>query len=103
MTEDSGWSDFGAYAGGGKALGHPTSNIHRVAKEGAMFTSWYGQSSTARRVVRRLSPDASRFARHCPSSLPRVTINGLKGNAENTWLGPEQILGGIGALYNLTM
>ena len=40
-----GWSDFGAYAGGGKALGHPTPNIDRVATEGAMFTSWYGQSS----------------------------------------------------------
>ena len=45
MTDDMGWSDFGAYAGGGKALGHPTPNIDRVAKEGAMFTSWYGQSS----------------------------------------------------------
>ena len=45
MTDDTGWGDFGAYAGGGKALGHPTPNIDRVAKEGAMFTSWYGQSS----------------------------------------------------------
>ena len=45
MMDDVGWSDFGAYAGGGKALGHPTPNIDRVAKEGAMFTSWYGQSS----------------------------------------------------------
>jgi arylsulfatase len=39
MMDDVGWSDFGAYAGGGKALGHPTPNIDRVAKEGAMFTS----------------------------------------------------------------
>jgi len=23
MTDDTGWGDFGAYAGGGKALGHP--------------------------------------------------------------------------------
>ena len=45
MTDDVGWSDFGAYPGGGKALGHPTPNIDRLAKEGAMFTSWYGQSS----------------------------------------------------------
>ena len=27
MMDDVGWSDFGAYAGGGKALGHPTPNI----------------------------------------------------------------------------
>jgi hypothetical protein len=45
MMDDVGWSDFGAYTGGGKALGHPTPNIDRVAKEGATFTSWYGQSS----------------------------------------------------------
>ena len=45
MTDDTGWGDFGAYSGGGKALCHPTPNIDRVAKEGATFTSWYGQSS----------------------------------------------------------
>jgi hypothetical protein len=45
MTDDTGWGDFGAYSGGGKALGHPTPNIDRIAKEGAVFTSWYGQSS----------------------------------------------------------
>jgi len=45
MGDDFGWSDFGAYTGGGKALGHPTPNIDRLAKEGALFTSWYGQSS----------------------------------------------------------
>jgi arylsulfatase len=42
MMDDVGWSDFGAYAGRGKALGHPTPNIDRVAKEGVTFTSWYG-------------------------------------------------------------
>jgi len=45
MTDDTGWNDFGAYTGGGAALGHPTSNIDRIAKEGAVFTSWYGQAS----------------------------------------------------------
>ena len=45
MTDDTGWNDFGAYTGGGAALGHPTPNIDRVAKEGALFTSWYGQAS----------------------------------------------------------
>jgi arylsulfatase len=45
MTDDTGWNDFGAYSGGGVALGHPTPNIDRIAKEGAVFTSWYGQAS----------------------------------------------------------
>ena len=44
MTDDAGWADFGAYLGGA-ALGHPTPNIDRMAKEGAMFTNWYGQAS----------------------------------------------------------
>ncbi|MET1081592.1 MAG: arylsulfatase [Burkholderiales bacterium] len=44
MMDDVGWTDFGVYKGG-KALGHPTPNIDRVANEGAMFTSWYDQSS----------------------------------------------------------
>ena len=45
MTDDTGWNDFGAYTGGGVALGHPTPNIDKVAKEGVTFTSWYGQAS----------------------------------------------------------
>ena len=45
MTDDTGWQDFGAYTGGGAALGHPTPNVDRIAKEGATFTSWYGQAS----------------------------------------------------------
>jgi arylsulfatase len=44
MEDDTGWADFGCYLGGG-ALGHPTPNIDRMAKEGAMFTCWYGQAS----------------------------------------------------------
>ena len=44
MTDDTGWADLGAYLGGA-ALGHPTPNIDRIAKEGAMFTNWYGQAS----------------------------------------------------------
>ena len=44
MSDDAGWADFGAYFGGA-ALGHPTPNIDRLAKEGAMFTNWYGQAS----------------------------------------------------------
>ena len=45
MTDDTGWNDFGCYSGGGASLGHPTPNIDRIAKEGAVFTSWYGQAS----------------------------------------------------------
>lgn len=45
MTDDTGWNDFGAYSLGGAGLGHPTPNLDRVAKEGAVFTNWYGQAS----------------------------------------------------------
>jgi arylsulfatase len=45
MTDDTGWNDFGCYSGGGAALGHPTPNVDRMAKEGAVFSSWYGQAS----------------------------------------------------------
>ena len=45
MSDDTGWNDLGAYSGGGAALGHPTPNLDRLAKEGALFTSWYGQAS----------------------------------------------------------
>jgi len=44
MQDDTGWFDFGCYHGG-KALGHPTPHIDQMAKEGAMFTCWYGQAS----------------------------------------------------------
>jgi len=45
MTDDTGWNDFGAYTGGGAALGHPTPSIDQIANEGAVFTSWYGKAS----------------------------------------------------------
>jgi arylsulfatase A-like enzyme len=45
MTDDTGWNDFGAYSLGGAGLGHPTPNVDQIAKEGAVFTSWYGQAS----------------------------------------------------------
>ena len=45
MTDDTGWGDFGYISGGGKALGHPTPNVDRIAAEGAAFTNWYGQAS----------------------------------------------------------
>ena len=45
MTDDTGWNDFGAYSGGGIALGHPTPSVDQIAREGAVFTNWYGQAS----------------------------------------------------------
>jgi len=45
MTDDTGWNDFGADSNGGVTNGHPTPNVDRMAKEGAVFTSWYGQAS----------------------------------------------------------
>ena len=44
MTDDTGGTTS-APIGGGANLGHPTPNIDRIAQEGAVFTSWYGQAS----------------------------------------------------------
>ena len=93
MTDDTGWNDFGAYSGGGAGLGHPTPNVDQIAKEGAVFTNWYGQAScTAGRASfltgripdplgavdrggagRREPPAASR-RRRSPSSSRRTAI-----------------------------
>jgi hypothetical protein len=62
MSDDTGWADLGAYLGGAN-LGHPTPNLDRIAKEGALFTSWYGQASCtagARLVHDRTHPDPFR-------------------------------------------
>jgi arylsulfatase len=39
MGDDLGWSDFGAYTGGGRALGHPTPNIDRLAGDAGVHRS----------------------------------------------------------------
>jgi arylsulfatase A-like enzyme len=41
--DDIGWFNISAYNHG--VMGYRTPNIDRVAKEGAMFTDWYGQQS----------------------------------------------------------
>ena len=41
--DDIGWFNISAYNMG--VMGYRTPNIDRVAKEGAMFTDWYGQQS----------------------------------------------------------
>ena len=42
--DDVGWGDFGCY-GGGVAVGAPTPNIDRLAREGLMLTSCYSEPS----------------------------------------------------------
>ncbi len=43
MGDDIGWNNPSCYHRGD--MGYWTPNIDRIAKEGAMFTSWYGQQS----------------------------------------------------------
>jgi Sulfatase len=57
MTDDTGWNDFGAYSGGGAALGHPTPNVDQIAREGAVFTCWVWAGELHRRT--RLVPDGT--------------------------------------------
>src|SRR5438874_13296828 len=41
--DDIGWFNVSAYSHG--LMGYKTPNIDRIAKEGALFTDWYGQQS----------------------------------------------------------
>ena len=41
--DDVGWFNISAYNHG--MMGYKTPNIDRIAREGAMFTDWYGQQS----------------------------------------------------------
>ena len=43
MGDDIGWANISAYNLG--IMGYRTPNIDRIAKEGALFTDWYGQQS----------------------------------------------------------
>jgi arylsulfatase A-like enzyme len=43
MGDDIGWYNISAYNLG--VMGYRTPNIDRIAKEGALFTDWYGQQS----------------------------------------------------------
>jgi arylsulfatase A-like enzyme len=44
LMDDVGWGDFGCY-GGGVAVGAPTPNVDRLAREGLMLTSCYSEPS----------------------------------------------------------
>jgi len=56
MGDDIGWYNPSIYNRGD--MGYQTPNIDRIGKEGAMFTSWYGQQSCT--AGARLSSRASR-------------------------------------------
>jgi arylsulfatase A-like enzyme len=43
MGDDIGWANISAFSLG--LMGYRTPNIDRIAKEGALFTDWYGQQS----------------------------------------------------------
>jgi arylsulfatase len=43
LGDDIGWWNISAYNHG--SMGYKTPNIDRIAKEGALFTDWYGQQS----------------------------------------------------------
>ena len=44
VSDDTGWGDLGPYLGG-SARGMPTPNFDRLAREGMVFTNFYGQPS----------------------------------------------------------
>jgi arylsulfatase A-like enzyme len=79
MTDDTGWNDFGAYTGDGAALGHPTPNVDQIAKEGATFTSWYGQASC------RASFMTGRIPIRSPSRLATPSPGKYAGQ-DNGWV-----------------
>jgi hypothetical protein len=51
MTDDTGWNDFGAYSGGGTALGHPTPKSAKSRRK-----ALYSRAGTAKRVAQRAAP-----------------------------------------------
>ena len=68
--DDIGWFNISAYNHG--MMGYRTPNIDRIAKEGAMFTDWYGQQScTAGRagVTGRWAVGGTLIGRAIPGSL----------------------------------
>ena len=57
--DDIGWFNISAYNHG--IMGYRSPNIDRVAKEGVMFTDWYGQQScTAGRAAEDVMAQAER-------------------------------------------
>ena len=75
MADDIGWFNVSAYNLG--LMGYKTPNIDRIAKEGALFTDWYGeQSCTAGRAafITGQSPIRTGLSE---SRIPRGPLVGL--------------------------
>jgi arylsulfatase A-like enzyme len=62
--DDIGWFNVSAYNLG--LMGYRTPNIDRVAREGALFTDWYGQQSfeSLPRRVQTVGPGVPGFSAH---------------------------------------
>ena len=72
LFDDVGWGDFGCY-GGGVAVGAPTPNIDRLAREGLLLTSCYSEPSctpSRASLHDRPAPDAPRAA--APADVRRA-------------------------------
>ena len=69
MGDDIGWFNVSCYNHG--IMGYRTPNIDRIAKEGAIFTDFYGQQSCTA-AVPRLSPAKRRSERALPRSACQV-------------------------------
>lgn len=66
--DDIGWYNVSAYNLG--VMGYRTPNIDRVAKEGALFTDWYGQQScTAGRAAFITGQSPIRTGLACPEPI----------------------------------
>jgi arylsulfatase len=75
LVDDMGWGDVGAY-GGGVAVGAPTPNIDRLARQGLRLTSFYAQSlctpSRAALMTGRLPPRSGLTRPLLTGENPRV-------------------------------
>jgi hypothetical protein len=77
MGDDIGWSNISAYNLG--IMGYRTPNIDRLAKEGTMFTDWYGQQSAPRQKPSSFSVDeALDKARQQEKAMAKAVGGGVK-------------------------
>jgi arylsulfatase len=61
MADDIGWSNISAYNMG--IMGYRTPNIDRIAKEGALFTDYYGEQSCMWTTGSSVDSSTARFQR----------------------------------------
>jgi arylsulfatase len=75
--DDIGGFNINAYNQG--LMGYPTPNIDRIAKDGAMFTDWYGQQScTAGRAAFITGQSPIRWAMQRVSSARTTWVIGMR-------------------------